>query len=87
MFVTLRTIRDVMHAVNTTALTNAFVLGIPFLKRKKNNNPWNQLLLFKVSQLLNCGKVYVAKTKRNLQEDKIPEHDCRDVMGAWTLYC
>lgn len=33
MFVTLRAIRDVMHAVNTTALTNAFVLGIPFLKK------------------------------------------------------
>lgn len=85
MFVTLRAIRDVMHAVNTTALTNAFVLGIPFLKKTTTKKIPG--INFKVSRLLNCGKVYVAKTKRNFQEDKIAEHDCRDVMGAWTLYC
>lgn len=53
MFVTLVAISGVMHAVNTKALTNKFVL-YHFLKKQKKTktNPLNQPVHFKVSELL-----------------------------------
>lgn len=70
MFVTPRAIRDVMHVVNTTALTNAFVLGIPFLKKNKKTIPGINSCCSKLVSYLIVEKSTLLKQKETYRKIK-----------------